>query len=133
MGAELVPCFPNYILYGELTLRIDDEGDVTPDVCVYSGDSFDYEHDQSQVTEPPLVAVEILSPSQSVQELVAKGRRLLRAGVESVWGVQPPLRTVTVLTGERDVKTYDRDEILVDPATGIEIDLANVFRDPPNA
>jgi Uma2 family endonuclease len=132
LGMELGAYYPKYLTFQELTLEIDDEGAVTPDVCVYQHKAIDYEQDETRVTEPPLIAIEIVSPSQALNELVSKGRRLIRAGTRSAWIVQPSVRTVTVLTGERDVKTYERGETLHDPSTGIEIDLDRVFREPPS-
>lgn len=132
LGGELLQLYPDYVTYGELTLRIDDQGDMTPDLCVYGPRDFDYENDRTRVEEPPVIAVEIASPTQAISELVSKGRRLIRAGTQSVWLVQPSVRTVTVLTGEREVKTYERGETLRDPNTGIEIDLDRVFREPPS-
>jgi len=123
--------YPTYIPYSELTLRIDDEGDMTPDLCVFSAEPFDYLEDETRVTDPPLLAVEIASPTQAVQELVTKARRYLRAGVGSVWLVQPALQTITVFCEQEPSKTYERSETLRDPATDIEIDLADVFRPSP--
>jgi Uma2 family endonuclease len=117
----------------ELTLRIDEDGDLTPDISVFPTIHFDYGEDRTRVTEPPLIAVEIASPTQSTQELVTKCRRYVRAGVASVWLVQPALQTVTVFHDDDPANTYNRDETLVDPATDIKIDLAEVFRPPPDA
>ena len=132
LGGELLQLYPDFVTYSELTLRIDDQGDVTPDLCVYGPRDFDYENDQTRVEEPPVIAVEIASPTQSISELVSKGRRLIRAGTQSVWVVQPPIRTISVLASDRDVKTYEHGETLHDPSTGIEVDLDRVFRKPPS-
>lgn len=57
----------------------------------------------------PLLAVEILSPSTARHDRVVKRRRLLAAGVEEVWIVDPPKRTVEV---------YDASGVR--SATGVE-------------
>ncbi len=85
-----------FSIYSELTLTI---GGVnyTPDISIYPRETADYRHDEVTRTELPLVAVEILSPSQSHQEVVEKAELYLRHGVKTCWIVSPPLRTVTLL------------------------------------
>jgi len=83
-----------FSIYSELTLSIGG-ANYTPDVSVYLSEPADFRHDELSRAEPPLVAVEILSPSQSHQEIVEKAEFYLRNGVKSCWIVSPPLRTVS--------------------------------------
>ncbi|PSQ95500.1 MAG: Uma2 family endonuclease [Bacteroidetes bacterium SW_9_63_38] len=119
---------PEYQGLSELTLQLDGR-ELTPDLCVYPDLDVDFTQDETQVTEPPLLAVEISSHTQGVQTLVDKTRVLLAHGVESCWLIQPQLRTVTVFTGEMDSATHDRG-VLTDPATDMEVDLNDVFSAP---
>jgi Uma2 family endonuclease len=111
--------------YSELTLSI---GGVnyTPDLSVYPREPADYRHDEPSRTELPLLAVEILSPSQSHQDVVEKAEVYLRNGVKSCWIVSPPLRLVTVLLPDGREEVFHRG-IATDPATGLTADLAKVF------
>lgn len=84
------------------------------------------------MTEPPLLAVEIASPTQGsptqgTQELVDKARQLIEHGVASCWLVQPALRTVTIFGEDGRSKTHS-EGMVKDPATGIEVTLDDVFR-----
>lgn len=122
----LVRYEPEYVVFGELSLRLGDL-DVTPDLCLYRQENVDLEHEEIRMTEPPILAVEILSPTQSTQTLVDKVEGLLAAGVQSCWLVQPALDLVTVFTEGMEKTTYTEGTI-TDPATGIEVALADIFQ-----
>ncbi len=109
-------------------VRIDiNDSDYTPDICVYPLLPFDSRHDEIQMTELPLTAVEILSPTQSVEELVAKFEVYFKAGVGSGWLVQPALQTIFLLTPDNKIAVF-HDEPSADPTTGIEMNLSEVFQ-----
>jgi Uma2 family endonuclease len=116
---------PRLQALSELTLRLEGR-DLTPDVSVYRDLEIDFTRDETQVTEPPLLAIEISSPTQGIQDLVDKARFLMEHGVESCWIVQPPLRTITVFTPDMESTTYSSGTV-TDPATDIEVDLDDVF------
>ena len=84
-------------------------------------------HDEVRLTEPPLVAVEIASPPQSTQDIVDKIQQMLAAGVQSCWLVQPAMQAITVYAAEGAAPKTVSDGPLDDPATDIEIDVAEVF------
>lgn len=109
----------------ELTLLLDGR-ELTPDVSVYVDLEIDFTRDETQVTEPPLLAIEISSPTQGIQDLVDKARFLMEHGVESCWIVQPPLRTITVFTPDMESTTYSSGTI-TDPATDVEVDVEKIF------
>jgi Uma2 family endonuclease len=122
---QLIEHRPDFQPLNELTLRLDDR-ELTPDVSVYADLEIDFTQDETHVTEPPLLAIEISSPTQGIQDLVDKARYLMEHGVESCWIVQPPLRTITVFTPDMDSTTYSSG-VVPDPTTEIEVDLADVF------
>ncbi len=109
-------------------IRIEMNGlDYTPDICVYPLIPFDSRHDEIRMTELPLTAVEILSPTQSVEELVAKFEVYFGAGVRSGWLVQPALKTIFLLNPDNKIAVF-HDEPLLDSTTGIELNLGDVFQ-----
>jgi Uma2 family endonuclease len=114
-----------FTIFSELTLALD-EREVTPDLSLYAAADVDLLHDDVRVQEPPLLAVEIQSPTQSLQALIDKIEFLLGAGVQSCWLVQPPLRTVTVFPGALNGTTVSNGTV-VDPVLDIEIGAAAVF------
>jgi Uma2 family endonuclease len=60
-----------------------------PDIVVVSADS----HEQGTLTTPPLVAIEVLSPSDSYADLRACAEDLTAMGVRNVWLIDPEHRT----------------------------------------
>src|SRR3990172_8726142 len=115
----------HFSAYGELTLNIAGMN-FTPDISVYPHEAADFRHDETTRADLPLVAVEILSPSQSHQEVVEKAETYLRNWVKSCWIVSPPLRTVTVLLPDGREEVFHRG-FAKDPETGLSADLAKVF------
>lgn len=110
----------------ELNLLVEGEK-LVPDLAVYAGIPKFREHDEQYAAYLPLTAIEIISPSQSVVELTAKAERYLQAGIKSCWIVLPEFRSIVLSTQAGDYQTFDRHETLRDPATGIELELAQLF------
>lgn len=64
--------------------------------------------------EAPTLAVEIVSPSDTAEEVDSKARRWLAAGAEAVWVVYPRGKSVTVYKSLDDVRVYQSDQVLDD-------------------
>ena len=60
----------------------------------------------------PSLAIEILSESNTRAEMTRKLADYFEAGVELVWYVDPPTRTVKVFTSPNDSQTYGEDDLL---------------------
>lgn len=60
----------------------------------------------------PLLAVEILSPSDKQEEIQVKVAAYLEAGVKLVWVVDPVFRTVSVYRPDADPEMFAGDEPL---------------------
>jgi Uma2 family endonuclease len=114
-----------YTPFGELTLQLGDLK-VTPDICVYPKMSVNFQEDVVRMTEPPLLAVEIVSPSQSTQDVVDKIRDMLDAGVASCWLVQPATETISIFTADAKPRTVSEGTVS-DPATEIEVEIDEIF------
>lgn len=97
---------------------------VLPDVVFFRKESV---REHGHVTRPPHVAVEILSPGQSLLEMTAKARIYLDFGVESVWLVDPVGRTIEVFeAGER--RTLESDDVLSSPSVpGLSLRINALF------
>ena len=115
----------DYTPFGELTLQLGDLK-VTPDICVYPKMSVNFQEDVVRMTEPPLLAVEIVSPSQSTQDVVDKIRDMLDAGVASCWLVQPATETISIFTADAKPRTVSEGTVS-DPATEIEVEIDEIF------
>jgi Uma2 family endonuclease len=114
-----------FVSSSEVSMRLADDR-LTPDICLYPYTPPDWLNDRNPVTEPPLVAIEIISPSQSVTDMIAKARRYFAGGVRSFWLVQPELRTISVLYDDGSVQTFSTGSVH-DRLYDIDIPIADVF------
>ncbi len=111
----------------ELTLSFNNK-DVTPDISIFPKLTFDWQHDEVKMNQAPLVAIEILSPKQTLDDLMEKIDFYLDSGVKSCWLVQPVFETIAIFTKEqRKPHVFTAGE-LTDPVTGIKIHLKDIFR-----
>ena len=99
---------------------------LTPDLSVYPRRPVDWLHDRLRLTEPPLVAVQILTTNQREQDVVDKVEFYLNSGVKTCWVVNPPQHAITIYAADGSQKTYVEGRA-VDPATGLTADLEAVF------
>lgn len=63
-------------------------------------------------TEPPTLAVEVVSPSNAAAEIQAKVLEYLEAGTEPVWVIDPASRSVTASRPPGDAHLYREGETL---------------------
>ena len=116
-----------YQTFIELSLDLNGKK-ATPDVCLFEVEPTDWLNDEVKVTEPPLLTIEILSPTQAVDELKDKIFDIyFPQGVKSCWIVVPTLKTIAVFTPDRGVTNYIAG-IVKDPVLDIEVDMKDIFR-----
>lgn len=116
---------PQFTTFSELTLVLDGHR-LVPDLSIYGPMTVDLVHDEPYLKEPPLLSILISTAGQHVQELEATAKKLIDAGVQSCWLVQPPLRTVTVFPGHMDGTTVSEGTV-TDPVLEIDVDVEDVF------
>lgn len=115
-----------YTVASELALNLNGWKS-TPDIVVYPYRTIDWLHDEVRSTEPPLLTVEIVSPSQNITDLVEKAEQYLANGVQSAWVVQPALRLISILTKGSQPITYTTGT-LTDSMLGITLQMEEIFR-----
>ncbi len=105
---------------------------VGPDVAFF----VDYESFEDVAPKwseiPPILAVEVLSPSDRHGEVMEKVQDYFRAGVRVVWVADPEVRTVTVFSPDRThVLLKDNAELTGDPhLPGFACKIGDFFRFP---
>lgn len=120
---------------GEMDLsrfRIKAKDELIPDICVYteSFPFFDEEVDDDllKVSQIPDLAIEVLSPSQSVSFLVRKIKAFLALGVKSCWLVMPSVEIINVYSPNHK-KTFDmNDSEIVDEIMDIHLPIPKIFK-----
>ena len=112
----------------ELTLDIGNG--ITPDISVFpktkiKPHSF---HDILRFQEKPTLAIDVVSSSQTIQEMLQKATQLVAEGIKVVWTVEPYSRTVFVTTNEGEALFHEQ----VIESGGIKVDFAKVFPQTSN-
>jgi Uma2 family endonuclease len=120
------------ILDGEAGFRIRQDPDTTVgiDLAYISAElSANTPEKAVYVDGVPVLAVEILSPSDTQQEIQDKSNEYLDVGVAQVWSVDPVFKTVTVLRPSAPPKLYaSGDELSGDPElSGLRFPVAEIF------
>ena len=109
--------------FTELTLDID-KG-LTPDICVYPAEVIapNFLRDINKLTQMPLLAIEVISSSQSIQLLLEKAERLIEADIKVVWTIEPFTQTIFVTTKDEEVRFYNT----VVESELIKVDFKKIF------
>jgi Uma2 family endonuclease len=114
-----------FTLVSELTL--DMEPPMTPDISIYPNSvQPDWNRDVIRMVELPLTVIEILSPTQGVQDLLDKVYRYLDAGVKSCWLVQPSFRLIAIYTADPNPLIFTEGNA-TDPTNDITVSVDQVF------
>ncbi|MCB0533655.1 MAG: Uma2 family endonuclease [Lewinellaceae bacterium] len=115
-----------FTCFSELSLDLANWESV-PDIAVYPKMEIDFLHDEISMKEPPLTVIEILSPTQSLQELVSKAEKYFEHGVKSCWLVLLSVRNVYVFSNPTEYVVFTHKEVLKDPVLSVEMPLGEVF------
>ena len=118
-----------YSFPSEINLTMPERPDAVPDIAIYPKLPVDFLHDVASMTVMPLTVIEIISPSQSQEEMLTKFERYFKAGVQSCWLVMPSLQAIAVYSGVGKYQFFTANQTLIDPATSIELMLSEVFED----
>jgi Uma2 family endonuclease len=115
-----------------LVLEHQPDSVVGPDVAYYTDTGTFGEIDPKWAETPPLLAVEVRSPNDRPNTLIAKIRDYLRNGVKVVWLVDYEDRTVSVFrtSGPPDVFTEAQELPGGDELPGFACRVAEFFRMP---
>ncbi len=115
-----------YSLISELSLELGNWL-CTPDISLYPKEPLDVMDDEIRMTIPPLGVVEILSPTQTLNDLTDKAMQYFEHGVKSCWLVLPTLKTIYVFSSPTQYKAFVQDDLVKDKVLNIELPLSEVF------
>jgi Uma2 family endonuclease len=99
----------------------------TPDIAIYNQEPLDVLNDEIRMTAPPLGVIEILSPTQTLNDLTDKAVSYFDHGVKSCWLVLPTLKTIYVFSGREQFEAFVQDEVVKDHVLNIELPLSGIF------
>ncbi|OAD19261.1 hypothetical protein THIOM_005112 [Candidatus Thiomargarita nelsonii] len=111
-------------------LKAKDE--LVPDICVYTGPppapDEDVDDDLLKVSQMPDLAIEVLSPRQSIGELIRKIKAYFSLGVKSCWLAIPSIEAIDVYSQPNQHKTFDMgDTEVIDEVMDIRLPIQKVF------
>jgi Uma2 family endonuclease len=116
-----------YRIITELSLLLDDWGS-TPDIAIFEPIKIDFRRDTIKYQNAPLGVIEILSPTQTIQELSEKAEMYFLKGIKSYWLVIPTLENVYVFNDPFNYQIFTKKQRLQDEVLGIELDLSELFK-----
>ena len=98
-----------------------------PDIGIFPPMNFDPLHDQTKLNQVPVGVIEIISPSQTQEELVERAGQYFAAGVQSYWLVNPIFRIVHIM---HSPDTYQNviEGTLTDDKLNISLEMSELFR-----
>ena len=107
----------------ELTLDI--ANGLTPDISIFPKEQIhpNFFRDVPKFQQMPVLAIEVISASQTIEELLEKASQLIQAGVKVVWTIEPHSRSVFVTTPSEEKLFHDG----VVENEEIQVDFAKVF------
>jgi Uma2 family endonuclease len=99
-----------------------------PDLAIYEQLEFTPGNDEVRLETPPLTAIEILSPTQNLADLIAKSYRYFEAGVKSYWLVLPDLTSIYVFSAPNEYEVFAKKGTLKDTQLNIELELEEILK-----
>jgi len=115
-----------FTVFSELSLRIDGKN-YTPDVCLYPKRDVDLSlQDTRELEEMPVLAIEILSHSQTLEEILDRFGLYFGAVVKSCWLVVPVAGAVVVYASPEKAQRFRTGDI-IDEQLNIQLPLEDIF------
>ena len=110
-------------------LKVKEE--LIPDVCLYPKDVPHPKRgdDILKMSNMPLLVTEVLSPKQTIDEIMAKFKAYFALGVKSCWLVVPMNESVTVYSTPHQFRTFGTEaKEVVDDILDIRLPIERLFR-----
>jgi len=108
-------------------LKIKEE--LIPDVCLYEGKHhFNPSNDILKRSDMPQLVVEILSPKQGIDDILAKFRAYFALSIKSCWLIIPANKSITVYSTPEQFKTFGTNDTEVsDETLDIRLSIPKLF------
>jgi Uma2 family endonuclease len=111
--------------------------ELIPDVCVYTIEQSKMKPEQKtrlldddvlKVSSVPELAIEVLSPRQTINELLKKFSAFFALGIKSCWLVMPSIEVIKVYSQQGSYRTFDmNDTEVVDEVLDIRLPIQKIF------
>ena len=119
------------VMVGEVGIYTERDPDSVraADVLFISYERLEQGQSEGFLDVPPELIVEIMSPTNSWEDMRRKLKEYFDVGVDTVWVIEPSNRAVQVYRGIDDVQTLEEGDTLRGngPLDGLTIDIAALF------
>lgn len=123
-----------YVCTNDAGVIVDSDPDTVrgPDVTFYEDTQTSEDMDRQYAAEPPMLAVEVMSPTDRINRVNIRIAQLLSRGVRMVWVVDPEARDVSVYTSGRDPLLLTEGDTLTaeELLPGVSISVSGLFALP---
>ena len=152
LNGELIPLAPTSVEHGDISMNLISllnryvrqnqlgrvyapdtgfkVGDryLIPDIAFITSEKYP-DNRKKAFSIPPDLAVEVVSPSDTLHRIQEKVFAYLEAGTQLVWVLEPRAKTVTVYRSETDITTLTRNDTLSgeDVVKGFSCQVAELF------
>ena len=116
----------NYRFTTETSLDLDGWPS-TPDILIFPPTPLNLKADQIKVKVPPLGIIEILSPTQSLNDLVSKADQYFAFGVQSCWIIIPSMARVAIYSAPEKYVFFNENDVARDEVLGLEVPVSEIF------
>ncbi len=108
-------------------ISLDLKPGATPDILIYPKRVLVRRETPAKAKQMPITAIEIISPSQSLEEIKAKFfDQYFPNGVKSAWLVMPALKAISIFLPDGTQLLFEKGT-LHDPVTDIKIPMDKIF------
>jgi Uma2 family endonuclease len=120
------------IVLGNMDFRLSSDTVRNPDVAFITREHLRrIDIDRSPADGAPALAVEVISPSNTAQDMAKKTRQNLQAGSRYVWIVYPSLRMVEIHSSSGARQIHEPELLQAeDLLPGFSLSLTYIFQDP---
>ena len=105
--------------------------ELKPDICLYSRSEKNAKvkkRDIIKMSDMPLLAIEVVSPRQSVDKIIAKFEAYFTLGIKSCWLIIPTLEAVDVYSQFEQHKIFEiNDTEVIDEKLNIRLPIQKIF------
>jgi len=115
------------IYTAETTFQVGESGR-KPDVAFVSQERLP-ENKRQASQSPPDLAIEVVSPSDTVYNVLEKVLEYLDAGTQMLWVIEPIIKTVTVYRSRSEIKIFTQNDTLTGEKVieGFQCAVAEIF------
>ncbi|HDN26940.1 MAG TPA: Uma2 family endonuclease [Thioploca sp.] len=108
-------------------LKTKDE--LKPDVCIYPRSvGLSEPTDILKMLDMPLLAIEVVSPKQGLDDILAKFKAYFAVGIQSCWLAVPAIKSIAVYSQPIRFKAFNmNDTDIIDEVLDIHLPIQKVF------